>query len=125
MQYSLKLIDTLLQSFVLVGGITVLLVFGFTGYFYWAVIGLCLWLPLSSLIHVLFKFNIEIGRWVVWGGYALTVFSLLVFHWQGATLPQLNFYLYPLALLKVGIYWVLSLYELSQLRKVSKEDIDF
>ena len=125
MNYTLKLLDTLLQSVVLMGAITVLAVFGFTGYFYWGAVGLCAWLPLSSLIHILLKLDITLGRWLIWSGYLLVVLGLLVMHGLGATLPQLNFYLYPLAVLIGCIYWLLSLYELSRLRKTSKEDIDF
>jgi multisubunit Na+/H+ antiporter MnhB subunit len=125
MKYAVKLIDSLLQLLVFTGGLVVLSLFGLSGYFYWALVLLLCWIPMSSLLHVILRYPVSVFRWIMWGLIALIVLIFSFSYLTGTTFSQLNFYFYQSVVPIVLLHLILNLAELVEHRKGGKDYLDF
>jgi|GEM_PF-3913261 len=125
MNYSIKLIDFLIQALVLATALFFLLLFSTDGYFYWGIIGLALYGFFSSLIHLVFRFPISTFRIIVWAMYGLLLLLLGGFWISGDSFAQLNAIIYPGSFLLVFLYLILSISDLQESKRGGKDYLDF
>jgi hypothetical protein len=123
--YPIKLLDTILQAVAFMTGIILLLFFGTTGYLYWILLGLSVWIIVSSLLHVVSKQKIGTYRIVVWSFYALFVIVAGVYIFTGGKVAKVNFFFWPFSLIVLIMYFILSIMELQTIQTKGKEDLDF
>lgn len=123
--YALKLLDTILQAVALMTGIILFFVFGTTGYLYWILLALSVWIIISSLLHMVTKQKIGAYRIVVWSIYALLAIIAGLFIVFGGKVSKVNFFFWPFSFVILIMYFILSIMELQTIQTRGKEDLDF